>query len=168
MPKHEAILRKIRSREEAGLQVAQWKNQGKKIVFTNGCFDLLHPGHIDYLSKAADLGDLLVIGLNTDTSVQRLKGPHRPITDQYSRSVLMAALSFVDLVTLFDEDTPYELIQLISPDVLVKGGDYTPETIVGADWVTSRGGQVVVLPFLPGFSTTAIEEKIYRTRTSRD
>ena len=132
----------------------------KKVVFTNGCFDLVHQGHIDYLSKARDLGDMLVVGLNTDASVRRLKGPRRPINDQYSRALFLASMMFVDYVVLFDEDTPYELIKAVQPDVLVKGSDYKPEDIVGYDIVTAKGGKVETLDFLPGFSTTAIERKI--------
>lgn len=137
-----------------------WNKSGSKIVFTNGCFDLVHRGHIDYLSKAADLGDVLIIGLNTDNSVSRLKGNKRPIIDQESRALLLASLFFVSAVVLFDEDTPYELIIMIQPDVLVKGADYKPEEIVGYDVVSAKGGRVETLEFLPGFSTSAIEKKI--------
>ena len=131
-----------------------------KVVFTNGCFDLVHQGHIDYLSKARDLGDVLVVGLNTDASVRRLKGPRRPINDEYSRALLLASMLFVDYVVLFGEDTPYELIKTLQPDILVKGSDYKPEDIVGYDIVMAKGGRVETLDFLPGFSTTAIEQKI--------
>ncbi|MBR4803943.1 MAG: D-glycero-beta-D-manno-heptose 1-phosphate adenylyltransferase [Bacteroidales bacterium] len=137
---------------------------GRKVVFTNGCFDLVHQGHIDYLSKARDLGDMLVVGLNTDASVRRLKGPRRPINDEYSRALLLASMVFVDYVVLFDEDTPYELIKAVQPDVLVKGSDYKPEDIVGYDIVMAKGGRVATLDFLPGFSTTAIECKILENR----
>jgi len=136
----------------------------RKVVFTNGCFDLVHQGHIDYLSKARDLGDMLVVGLNTDASVRRLKGPRRPINDEYSRALLLASMVFVDYVVLFDEDTPYELIKAVQPDVLVKGSDYKPEDIVGYDIVTAKGGKVETLDFLPGFSTTAIECKILENK----
>ena len=136
----------------------------KKVVFTNGCFDLVHQGHIDYLSKARDLGDMLVVGLNTDASVRRLKGPRRPINDEHSRALLLASMVFVDYVVLFDEDTPYELIRAVQPDVLVKGSDYKPEDIVGYDIVTAKGGKVETLDFLPGFSTTAIECKILENK----
>ncbi len=132
----------------------------KKIVFTNGCFDLLHRGHIEYLSKAADFGDMLIIGLNTDASVSRLKGSHRPIQDESSRAHIMAALEFVDLVIYFDEDTPYDLIKIVQPDILVKGADYKAEDIVGYDIVTAKGGQVKTIEFLDGYSTSAIENKI--------
>ena len=133
---------------------------GSKVVFTNGCFDLVHQGHIDYLSKARNLGDVLVVGLNTDASVRRLKGSRRPINDQQSRALLLASMVFVDYVVLFGEDTPYELIKTLQPDILVKGSDYRPEDIVGYDIVTAKGGRVETLDFLPGFSTTAIERKI--------
>lgn len=133
---------------------------GRKVVFTNGCFDLVHRGHIDYLSRARELGDCLVVGLNSDTSVQRLKGPERPIHNAQDRALLLAAFSFVDHVILFEEDTPYNLIQRVQPDILVKGGDYVVEDIVGYDIVTARGGRVLTLPFLDGFSTTLIVEKL--------
>jgi rfaE bifunctional protein nucleotidyltransferase chain/domain len=139
---------------------AIWEFKGRKIVFTNGCFDILHLGHIDYLAKAAEMGDKLVIGLNTDASVSRIKGDHRPITDQHSRAMLLASLDFVSAVVLFDEDTPYELINVIKPDILVKGADYKPEEIVGYDIVTAKGGTVETIEFLPGYSTSAIEERI--------
>ncbi len=138
-----------------------WRFQQKKIVFTNGCFDLLHLGHIDYLSKAKDQGDILMVGVNTDASVQRLqKGENRPLTDETSRSMIVASLRFVDAVVLFDEDTPYELIKTVRPDVLVKGADYKPEEIVGYDIVKAKGGRVVTIDLLPGYSTTAIEKKM--------
>jgi len=136
----------------------------RKVVFTNGCFDLVHQGHIDYLSKARDLGDVLVVGLNTDASVRRLKGPRRPINDEYSRALLLASMLFVDYVVFFGEDTPYELIKTLQPDILVKGSDYRPEDIVGYDIVMAKGGRVETLDFLPGFSTTAIEDKILKNR----
>lgn len=144
-------------------RLAIWEFKGRKVVFTNGCFDIMHLGHIDYLAKAAEMGDKLVVGLNTDDSVSRLKGPHRPITDQHSRAMLLASLSFVTAVVLFDEDTPYELIKTIQPDILVKGADYKPEEIVGYDIVTAKGGTVETLEYLPGYSTSAIEEKIKKS-----
>jgi rfaE bifunctional protein nucleotidyltransferase chain/domain len=137
-----------------------WRFTDQKIVFTNGCFDLLHLGHIDYLSKAADLGTKLIIGLNSDSSTKNLKGPARPITDELSRAALLASLFFVDAVILFDEETPLNLITRIKPDVLVKGADYTLDQIVGADLVISNGGIVKTIEFLPGYSTTTIEQKI--------
>lgn len=142
-----------------------WRFIQKKIVFTNGCFDLLHMGHIDYLSKAADLGDVLIIGLNTDRSVSEIKGPKRPISDQHSRAHVLASLSFVSAVILFDESTPYDLIHFIQPDVLVKGADYKPEQIVGYDIVKAKGGIVQTIDYLPGYSTTAIEQKIVENHT---
>ncbi|MHC1706949.1 MAG: D-glycero-beta-D-manno-heptose 1-phosphate adenylyltransferase [Bacteroidales bacterium] len=168
MTRQEKLQHKILTPAALKSQLAVWRFQEKKIVFTNGCFDILHLGHIDYLSKAAGLGDVLIVGLNSDNSVSRLKGPHRPITDENSRSMVMVSLSFVDAVAIFDEDTPYELIKLVVPDILVKGGDYDPDTVVGADIVKNHGGKVVILPFIPGYSTTAIEEKIYRSAAKKD
>jgi D-glycero-beta-D-manno-heptose 1-phosphate adenylyltransferase len=136
------------------------KPQGKKIVFTNGCFDLLHLGHIDYLSKASEYGDILVVGLNTDNSVKRLKGNHRPIQDENSRAHILASLFFVDYVVLFDDDTPYNLIDKIKPHVLIKGSDYRKEEIVGYDIVKKNGGDVCTIDFLEGYSSSLIEKKI--------
>ena len=161
-----SYLRKIRNKivsNRAGLIPQLNLLRNKKIVFTNGCFDILHRGHIEYLAKAADFGDVLVIGLNTDASVSRLKGSSRPIQDELSRAHIMAALEFVDLVVYFDEDTPYELIKLIQPDVLVKGADYRVEDIVGYDIVMAKGGQVKTIAFLPGHSTSSIEKHIQDT-----
>ena len=137
-----------------------WRFLGERIVFTNGCFDLLHLGHIDYLAKAGDMGTKLVIGLNSDASTKNLKGPNRPITDQNSRARLLASLFFVDAVVLFDEETPYNLISAVKPDVLVKGADYTIDKIAGADVVLANGGEVKTVTYLDGYSTTAIEQKI--------
>lgn len=137
-----------------------WRKEEKKIVFTNGCFDILHRGHVDYLAKAADLGDVLIIGINTDDSVSKLKGTHRPIQDQQSRLQIIASLGFVDGVILFAEPTPLELISLVQPDVLVKGSDYKVENIVGYDLVMSKGGKIQTIDFLDGFSTSGIEKKI--------
>jgi rfaE bifunctional protein nucleotidyltransferase chain/domain len=156
----ESIHSKIHTWENLKTQVATWQAQGKKIVFSNGCFDLVHKGHIDYLNRAADLGDVLVMGLNTDASVSKLKGPHRPIQDEQSRLLIMAALQCVSAVVLFNEETPYDLIKLVQPDVLVKGSDYQPENIVGYDIVTAKGGMVKTIDFLPGYSTSAIEKRI--------
>lgn len=141
-------------------KIAQWHEQSEKIVFTNGCFDLLHRGHVDYLAKAADLGTRLVIGVNTDASVSKIKGEHRPIQDEQSRLHILASLGFVDAVVLFDEETPYNLIQQVQPDVLVKGADYKPENIVGYDIVKAKGGEIKTLDFIPGYSTSLIEKKI--------
>ena len=145
--------------------LALWRFESAKIVFTNGCFDLLHRGHIQYLAQAKMLGTKLVIGLNSDVSVRRLKGAGRPINDQQSRSLMLASMLFVDAVVIFDEDTPYELIKSVMPDVLVKGGDYNTENIVGADIVRQGGGTVSVLPFLEGFSSTNIAKKILDSAT---
>jgi rfaE bifunctional protein nucleotidyltransferase chain/domain len=160
MGHHKRISDVICSWENLEQRVAHWKLNGEKIVFTNGCFDLLHKGHIDYLNKAADLGDRLVVGLNSDESVSRLKGEHRPLQDESSRSFVMASLECVSAVTVFTQDTPKELIERVRPDVLVKGGDYIPETVVGADFVVANGGKVEIIPFLEGYSTTSIEKKI--------
>lgn len=141
-------------------QVNVWKLHNEKVVFTNGCFDLLHLGHIDYLCNAADLGDRLIIGVNTDASVSAIKGPTRPIIHEITRAKKLASLAFVSAVVLFGEETPLELISTAMPDVLVKGGDYTKETIVGATEVESNGGEVQVIPFLEGHSSTSIIEKI--------
>ncbi|HYK75902.1 MAG TPA: D-glycero-beta-D-manno-heptose 1-phosphate adenylyltransferase [Daejeonella sp.] len=160
MAKLDILQRKILKAEELVHTLNMWRFQEKKIVFTNGCFDLLHLGHIDYLSKAADLGDKLVIGLNSDSSIAGLKGPGRPLTNQQSRAAILAALFFVDAVILFDEPTPAELIKTVKPDVLVKGADYTIDQIVGAKEVIDNGGTVKTIEFLPGYSTTSIEQKI--------
>lgn len=146
--------------EEASNTISMWRFKNDKIVFTNGCFDILHKGHIEYLAKAASLGTKLIIGLNTDNSVKRLKGASRPVNDEKARALLLASLVFVDEVILFDTDTPYDLINKIQPDVLVKGGDYKPEDIVGYDIVKAKGGEVVTLDFIEGYSTTSVIEKI--------
>ena len=152
------------SLDELLKQVHRWKFIGKRIAFTNGCFDLIHLGHVDYLAKAADLADILIVGLNTDEGVKRLKGPHRPINDEQQRSMVIASLHVVSAVVLFGEDTPLELIRSICPDVLVKGADYTIETIVGSKDVLASGGKVTTIEFLPGYSTTAIEARIRENR----
>ena len=131
-----------------------------QLVFTNGCFDLVHPGHVDYLMRAKALGSHLIVGLNSDMSVRRLKGPHRPITCEQDRKIVLSALQCVDQVILFDQDTPLQLIQAISPDILVKGGDWSVEHIVGREHVQSYGGRVLSLPLLPGYSTSGIIERI--------
>lgn len=143
-------------------KVRMMKNRGMKVVFTNGCFDIIHTGHVSYLSKARALGDCLVVGMNTDASVGRIKGPGRPINDQVSRASVLAALASVDYITLFEEDTPYELISRVVPDVLVKGGDWRSEDIVGADIVKSSGGEVCTIEFTPGYSTSNLIGKIQR------
>jgi rfaE bifunctional protein nucleotidyltransferase chain/domain len=158
---HQEILSKICcDKNLLQSKLDAWKQSGEKVVFTNGCFDLLHKGHTDYLSKAADMGTKLIIGVNTDASVSKLKGKHRPIQDEQSRLFILASLACTDAVILFDEDTPYELIKWIQPDVLVKGSDYKPEDIVGYDVVNSKGGEVKTIDYLPGYSTSLIEQKI--------
>jgi len=158
MNKLQLINNKIIPQEK----LADWvtSHNNKRIVFTNGCFDILHLGHIDYLSKAADLGDVLIIGVNTDTSTQKLKGLNRPINNELQRTTLLAALFFVDAVILFDEETPITLITAITPNILVKGADYKVENIIGANHVIDNGGSVETIAFLDGYSTTSIENKI--------
>ena len=146
--------------KEAENTLSLWRFKDDKIVFTNGCFDILHKGHIEYLAKAASLGTKLIIGLNTDASVKRLKGDSRPINDENARALLLASLVFVDKVILFDTDTPRDLIDFVQPDVLVKGGDYKPEEIVGYDIVKAKGGEIVTLDFVEGYSTTSLIEKM--------
>lgn len=140
--------------------VRRWHMLSKKVVFTNGCFDILHQGHLEVLSRAAELGDVLVIGVNSDDSVHRLKGPERPVNDEGFRSLMLASLSIVDAVCIFREDTPLELISQVLPDVLVKGGDYQPEQIVGADLVRQHGGEVVTIPLVEGYSTSNLIQRI--------
>ncbi len=156
----ENISKKVLTTAQLQPMLELWRFFGKKVVFTNGCFDLLHLGHLDYLSKAADLGDIFIIGVNTDASVSRLKGPMRPVNDQQSRAMLLAAFGFVDAVVLFDEPTPKALIDFIQPDVLVKGNDYKAEDIVGYDTVMAKGGRVATIPLVEGYSTTAIINRI--------
>lgn len=152
--KKDLVHNKIIGRESLAHICAGWRVKGHKIVFTNGCFDILHQGHISLLLEAAELGHKLVLGVNADASVKRLKGEGRPVNDEASRALLLAAQLYVDAVCIFEEDTPRELIQAIRPDVIVKGGDYTPETVVGADFVQSYGGIVAIVPLVAGFSTT--------------
>lgn len=137
-----------------------FKLHQQKIVFTNGCFDVLHFGHVHYLLEAKKLGDILVVGLNSDDSVRRLKGPTRPINGEKERAFVLASLAFVDYITLFEEDTPENLIKVVQPDVLVKGGDYTIDQIVGADFVMQNGGTVTTIPFVEGYSSTQIIEQL--------
>jgi rfaE bifunctional protein nucleotidyltransferase chain/domain len=152
----EVTKNKIFDRAVLGNRLAMWRFLNNKIVFTNGCFDILHRGHIEYLSQARDKGAVLIIGLNSDASIKRIKGEGRPVQDEMSRALILASLRIVDAVVLFDEDTPLELIQFVQPDVLVKGGDYTEETIVGADAVKANGGEVVTIPIVEGYSTSKI------------
>jgi rfaE bifunctional protein nucleotidyltransferase chain/domain len=156
----EALDAKIVAAENLHTKIALWKFKGYKVVFTNGCFDILHRGHIEYLAQAAEFGDILVVGMNTDESVRRLKGEGRPLQDQVSRSTVLSAIEFVSNVVLFDEDTPYELIKLIQPDVLVKGADYKAEDIVGYDIVKAKGGEVVTVPIVEGHSTSNVIAKM--------
>ena len=154
---------KINGLQSAELLISLWRQNEEKIVFTNGCFDLLHIGHVDYLEQAAELGNRLVVGPNTDASVQRLKGPQRPINPEQARARVLAALACVDAVILFDEDTPQALIEALRPDILVKGDDYTPENIVGADFVLKHGGSVRTVPLVQGFSSSELIRKIRAT-----
>ncbi|MBN2778158.1 MAG: D-glycero-beta-D-manno-heptose 1-phosphate adenylyltransferase [Bacteroidales bacterium] len=154
------INEKIIKRNEISSWALDWKKNKQSIVFTNGCFDIVHYGHVDYLVKAKELGDKLVIGLNSDESVKRLKGETRPIINQMARATLLASLVFVDAVVIFEEDTPEDLIKTIIPDILVKGGDYKYHDIVGADFVSVTGGLVEIIPFVEGYSTTDILKKL--------
>lgn len=160
----EAYRKKIKKLLDLKKEVEALKAQGKRIVFTNGCFDLLHPGHMRYLYAARQMGDFLVVAVNTDRSVKAIKGAQRPIQSQDERAELIAALSFVDAVVLFDEDNPLKVIQDLVPNVLVKGGDWTEDKIIGADVVKKAGGVVKSLPFVTGYSTTALIEKIKNKR----
>ena len=160
MKQSQSIPNKIFGREELVKAVARWRLLNKTIVFSNGCFDILHAGHIASLSEAAVEASILVVGLNTDASTRRLKGDGRPVNDEHSRALIIASLAIVDAVTLFDEATPLELIKAILPDVLVKGGDYTIDQIAGAKEVMENGGRVVINPILQGFSTTSIINKM--------
>jgi len=155
-----AIEAKITELEPLLLKRKSWELLGKRVVFTNGCFDLMHRGHVDYLARAKGEGDILIVGINSDASISDLKGPSRPIAPLESRQLVMASLHAVDVVIPFEEETPIELIKAISPDVLVKGSDYSPEEVVGGDWVTSHGGKLVLIPFVDGFSTSQLIEKI--------
>ncbi len=156
----QVIQNKIIDKDALSKLVANYQLKNQKIVFTNGCFDLLHQGHVTYLAQAASLGNRLIVGINSDNSVQKLKGIHRPIQDEKSRTLIMASLHVISAVIVFDEDTPLELIKIIKPDFLVKGGDWEPAKIVGSDIVQSYGGQVISISFIDGYSTTTIETKI--------
>ena len=158
---HNQLKEKLVPQDQALKELKAWREKNKKIVFTNGCFDIIHPGHIDYLSQARDLGDILVLGLNTDQSVRRLnKGSNRPINDQGTRAYVLAGLASVDLIVFFDEETPYNLIKLLQPNVLVKGEDYEVEKIIGFDILKENGGEVITIPFLDGYSTSSLIKKI--------
>jgi rfaE bifunctional protein nucleotidyltransferase chain/domain len=151
-----SIQNKILGRDALEKLARTWHSEGKKVVFTNGCFDILHRGHLEVLTASAGFGDVLVVGLNTDASVKRLKGPERPVNEEGFRSWMMASLQMVDAVSLFDEPTPKELIEVLQPDVIVKGGDYTPDQVVGASEVLARGGEVKIIPIVQGYSTTSL------------
>jgi D-glycero-beta-D-manno-heptose 1-phosphate adenylyltransferase len=163
MKRADTLPAKIMNWDEATKRMSQWRLLGKKVAFTNGCFDILHRGHIASLSDAAKEADFLIVAINSDESTKRLKGPTRPINDEQSRALVMASLAMVDGVVIFDQDTPLEIIQQLKPDVLVKGGDYTIDQIVGAKEVQEFGGRVVINPIVEGFSTTAIAEKLGKT-----
>jgi rfaE bifunctional protein nucleotidyltransferase chain/domain len=155
-----ALLEKISDLQETKNKVDFWKSEGDKVVFTNGVFDLLHVGHITYMSKAANLGDKLVVGLNADSSVKRIKGDSRPVNDQANRAALLAALFFVDAVVIFEEDTPADLICTLLPDILVKGADYKIDNIIGAKEVLANGGEVKTIDLVEGYSSTSIIQRI--------
>ncbi len=156
----ETILHKIKALSNAESVMEQWRTDGKRVIWTNGVFDLLHPGHIRYLCAAKDLGDKLIVGINSDESVKRLKGNDRPINNEASRLLQMGALQMVDLVVLFGEDTPLECILSLRPMVIAKGGDYDPKEVVGGSEAKSWGGKVVILPFETGHSSSKIIESI--------
>jgi len=158
-------LGEVLSLEEAKRRRTAARVLGRRFVFTNGCFDLIHPGHTELLRRARSFGDYLLVGLNSDRSVRALKGPNRPVQGELARAQVVAALASVDYVVLFDEDTPLRLIQELVPDVLVKGGDYTPATVVGRDVVEKAGGRVQLVPLIPGFSSSQITERIRQDRT---
>ena len=155
-----SIQNKIYTLSDLKTRIEQWKSAKEKIVFTNGCFDILHKGHLEVLAKTADLGNRLIIGLNSDSSIKNLKGGNRPIVDENSRAILLAALSFVDAVVLFSEQTPLNLIAEIKPDILAKGGDYKITEIVGHEVVQQNGGEVITIPLIEGCSSTNIIDKI--------
>ncbi len=150
----------ITNREELKLMIKNLKNNGKKIIFTNGCFDILHTGHINYLAKAKELGDILIVAVNSDDSVQKLKGKQRPINKLEDRMFILASLFFIDFVTYFNENTPIEIIKIIQPDIHVKGGDYKIDNLPEKSIVEAYGGQIIILPFVEGYSTTSILEKL--------
>ena len=156
----EILNSKILDKERLLVKLTDWKEENKKIVFTNGCFDLIHLGHIEVIARSADLGDILIIGVNTDNSIKRLKGKNRPIVKEISRAKQLAALEFVDAVVFFDQDTPIDLIKMINPNVITKGSDYNTDQVIGNDIVTQNDGEVVIIPLTRGYSTTSILEKI--------
>lgn len=160
MDKLQWIQNKVYDREQLARQCNIWRSLGRKIVFTNGCFDILHHGHLQLIATAANMGNVLVVGLNTDNSVKKLKGEGRPVVHEQDRLFQMASLLCTDAVCLFDQDTPEELIKMVRPDVLVKGGDYTIDTIVGTGFIQSYGGRVEIVPFVAGYSTSALIDNI--------
>ena len=162
MKNPDIIRQKIFSLAEILKETSRWKFMQKKIAFTNGCFDILHEGHIFSLSQAAKEGDILIVGINSDASTKRLKGPTRPVNSEHSRALVIASLVMVDAVVIFEEDTPLEIISAILPNTIVKGGDYTVDQVIGAKEVMANGGKVVINPIIQGFSTTGIIEKIHR------
>lgn len=157
------INNKIFAIKKLKKEVDTWKKSGEKIVFTNGCFDIIHRGHIEVLARTADLGDKLIVGLNSDISIQKIKGKGRPIIKEDSRAILLAALDFIDAIILFSEETPINLIKLLKPNILAKGGDYKINTIVGHEIMKKNGGEVILVPFVDGFSSTDIITKIKRS-----
>ncbi|MBA3663431.1 MAG: D-glycero-beta-D-manno-heptose 1-phosphate adenylyltransferase [Bacteroidetes bacterium] len=158
---HDQLKDKVVFKEDALRTINGLRLKGKKIIFTNGCFDILHPGHVDYLTKARDLGGYMILGLNTDGSVKKLnKAPNRPVNTELARASVLAALACVDAIIFFDEETPYELIKFLQPDVLVKGNDYKAEEVIGFEIMKARGGEVVTIPLLEGFSTTGLLERL--------
>lgn len=164
MSYHSRLSEKFTTKESLQPLLKSWSDNNYKVVFTNGCFDILHRGHVEYLCHARDLGDKLVLGLNTDASVKRQgKSPERPVNDEHTRATILAGLECIDAIVLFDEDTPYELIKFVQPDVLVKGNDYKAEEIVGYDVVSAKGGSVITIPLVKGFSTTRLIEKLTHT-----
>ena len=160
----EKIKSKIYSLKQLQTVVKKWKKCGEKVVFSNGCFDIIHRGHLEILAHSADLGSKLIIGINSDKSVKNLKGKNRPIINEDSRSILLASLDFIDAVILFSEETPYNLIKTLQPDILAKGGDYSLKSVVGHEIVKENGGEVVLVPFIQGYSSTSIIEKIKKLK----
>ena len=168
MEKLDFIASKIFTRESIRRQCAVWRLKEQKIIFTNGCFDILHLGHIEYLARASEPGSALIIGLNSDISVRKIKGEHRPINNEHARAMVLASLSFVTAIVLFDEETPYELIKVIQPDILVKRNDYSVEEIAGHDIILANGGKVITIELTEDYSTTRIEERIIRLHEKKD
>ncbi len=160
MNKFDSVTNKIIAADTLEKTLAYWRFRKFKIVFTNGCFDILHRGHIEYLAKASSHGDVLIVGLNTDNSTRKLKGDRRPVQDEQARALVLASLQFVDKIVLFDEDTPYNLIKQIQPDVLIKGADYMPEEIVGFDIVKAKKGEIITIDLIDGYSTSDILKKL--------